>query len=128
MTDKTSGQDFLAAVKSSLRHSEDDIDELTQARLRAARHRAVAAQADRHRWAASSVLAMDWLFGHRKLLAAATSLSVAAALLFSLNLQPSRQMATPMLEDIELLSSSDDLELYQDLDFYIWIQDDEITG
>jgi hypothetical protein len=125
MTEKTSEQDFLAAVRSSLRDSEDGIDELTQARLRAARHRAVAAQ---QRWTISRVLALDWLFDHRKLVAAAMSLTIAAALLVSLNLQPSRQMATPMLEDIELLSSSDDLELYQDLDFYIWIQDDEITG
>ncbi len=128
MNDEKREREFLAAVKSSLRHSEKNIDELTQARLRAARHRAVAAHQEKTFWPVSGILTVDWLRSRRVALSAAMSLTIVGALLLLFNLQQPAQRLTPMLEDIELLTSNDDIELYQDLDFYVWIEDEQISG
>lgn len=128
MTHKTSEREFLGAVKSTLRRSEDNIDALTQARLRAARHRAVAKHQENPRGLFSNILALEWLHHRQLMLSAAMSLTIVGALLLFFNLQQPQSRLTPMLEDIELLSSSDDLELYQDLDFYVWMEDEQISG
>ena len=117
---------FAREVKEALRESEEQIDELTLARLRAARHRAVAAHRDKSRFELADVLTLDWLNHHRRfaLLVAATLL--ATMWLFSVQRHPQQRSLAPMFEDLELLSGSDDFELYRDLDFYLWIDNEKL--
>ncbi len=128
MNDEKTEREFLAAVSASLRHSEENIDELTQARLRAARHRAVAAQQEHPFGSLSNILTLDWLHNRRVMLSAAMSLTAVGVLLLVFNLQQPSSRLPPMLEDIELLTSNDDIDLYKDLDFYVWMEDEQING
>lgn len=93
-----------------LRESEHELDALTLARLRAARLRALQSAQPRRRW----------------LLATTGLLGTAAALLLALGawwLQLPAQ--TPAaLEDLPLLSAAEELELLDDLDFYLWLEFD----
>jgi hypothetical protein len=54
--------------------------------------------------------------------------AVAAALVVSVTLQvthkPDAAVADVATLDLELLTSHDDLELYQDLEFYTWLDDE----
>ena len=120
--------EFAREIKEALRESEERIDELTLARLRAARHRAIAAHREKSRFELADVLTLDWLNHHRlfALLVAATLL--ATMWLFSAQRHPRQHSLAPMFEDLELLSGSDDFELYQDLDFYLWIDDEKLDG
>jgi len=118
--------EFAREIKEALRESEERIDELTLARLRAARHRAVAAHREQSRFELAEVLTLDWLNHHRlfALLVAATLL--AAMWLFSAQRHQQQRSLAPMFEDLELLSGSDDFELYRDLDFYLWIDNEKL--
>ena len=122
-----SEQDFLLQVKKTLDNSSEQIDEITQARLGAARRRAIEAGRSP---AASSVrdFLPSWITRHHSLAATAATMILAAALTLTLYPSRDRMVTTPQLEDLELLSSSDDLDLYQDLDFYLWMEDEQTKG
>lgn len=128
MNKKPSEEEFLASVKTSLRTSEEDIDELTVARLRAARRRAVSINSEKRFSAGAEVLALDWLKSRWRVFAVAMALSIMTIFYLSSSRIPAEAQLTSVLEDIELLSSSDDFELYRDLDFYLWMNDENISG
>jgi hypothetical protein len=51
------------------------------------------------------------------------------AVVLLLNVQPGDQATdyrADSIESFELLSSSDDIEMYQDLDFYIWLEQEPL--
>lgn len=102
--DKESG--FIGAAKAALDLHAQELDELTIARLRAARHKALAARPRHRTWLAAGGLA-----------AATLSAALAAFLLFA----PAAAPPITGLEQLELLSESDSLELYRDLEFYRWL-------
>ena len=41
---------------------------------------------------------------------------------------PAATQTVHLLDDMELLGASEDLEFYQDLDFYIWVADEQDQG
>ena len=98
---------FSEHIGQRLRDSEDQLDELTLARLRAARlHALEAARPARPRLLAGG------------LAGAATVAALALAVWW---MQPAT-VATPPLEDLQLLSAGEDLQLMEELDFYLWLE------
>ncbi len=129
MKSKPSEEEFLSRVKTTLDASSERLDELTQARLSAARRRAVEAATHQERLQIGEILSLRWLSQHRGLVATAATITLATAFMLSLNFsEPQTAVVTAQLEDLELLSSSDDLELYENLDFYLWIDDDQLKS
>lgn len=96
---------FSQRVRHRLERDSAELDELTVARLRAARKQALSV-APRH----VSARTAGWL-------AAAVTAGLAAFLLFH-----SPALTPPGLEQIEFLAEAD-LELTRDLEFYQWLAD-----
>ena len=98
---------LLRKVKNALDASSESLDAATRTRLRAARAHALQHARPRLSW-------MLWPTG---------GMALAAATLLSWSLWSSMPAAHPpaALEQLELLSSSENLELYTDLDFYQWL-------
>lgn len=105
--------EFLKRVRAELDRGADTLDELTVARLRAARRRALDARPPRRAW----------------LVAGGVTAAVAtAALLAMLLASPAGgPPGTTGLEQIELLADAD-VDLYNDLDFYRWLAEHPDAG
>ena len=117
--DQRDTTDFLNKLSNSLDQSVEEMDVSTQAHLRAARHEAVAA---------SEVQSLPaWLMPVGSLAAAAT----VAVLTVSLWMVPPDggvDAQLPPMEDFALLSDSEGLEFYEDLDFYLWLDEEQKAG
>ncbi len=106
MTDDKESR-FIAAAKAELEHGAQQLDALTLASLRAARRKALAARPRRlASWLAAGGLAT-----------AALTATLVAFLLFA----PAAAPPATGLEQFDLLSENDGLELYRDLEFYRWL-------
>lgn len=105
MTDDKESR-FIAAVKANLDHSTQQLDERTIAGLRAARRKALEVRPRRLTWLAAGGLAT-----------AALTATLVALLLFA----PAAAPPVSGLEQFDLLSENDGLELYRDLDFFHWL-------
>jgi hypothetical protein len=101
-------QELIEATKRLLREEERAVDELTVARLRAARRRALDTARRPHRWQ---------IFGG---LATAGVVAALAGVVW-LNTDVGIPNETTPVADIELLTSNDGLEFYNDIDFYDWL-------
>jgi hypothetical protein len=113
-----SGDDakLVERVVESLNASTHDLDELTRARLGAARRRAVAAAGARRRprrgaWA---------------LAGAALSLAVIAVVL--VDGQQETWHPEGLTTMAELAALDEGIELYEDLEFYVWLSEQQADG
>lgn len=110
--------EFLAAAKSTLDKAADDLDELVLARLKAARRQAIDADKQVNGVA-------KWLTpGHWMIPVSGFAVTaVVAVLVTSLWSDKSGDdlLVGPALEDIQILSNMDDIELYEELEFYQWL-------
>ena len=97
---------FIAAVKRELDRSTEALDTLTVARLRRARLRALDAGARPRTWLIAGGLA---------------TATLGAALVAVLVFAPAAAPPLASLEQFDLLSENDSLDLYEDLDFYRWL-------
>ena len=113
-------REYAAALGRVLERSAAALDGETAALLAARRRRALEAarQADGQRWVQWGGLA-----------------AVAASALLVLGLwwgqtasHPTVPGATPLVEDLELLSTREDLEFFEDLDFYLWLENEQQAG
>jgi hypothetical protein len=102
---------FLHRLRTELEHGARELDALTVARLRAARHRALEAGPRRRLWLTVGGLATG-----------ALAAGVAAFLLLA-------PPALPLhgLDQIELIADAD-LDVVDDLDFYRWLADNPNAG
>ena len=111
---------FLDAVRERLDRSADELDELTLARLGAARRRAVEAAGRRNPGPLGDLLAMGRA-GHRRWWLSGSLLLLLAAAWLGLNRPAGPGMgALPLVEDLAILGSAEELEFYRDIDFYLW--------
>ncbi|MCU7921093.1 MAG: hypothetical protein KZQ88_00145 [Candidatus Thiodiazotropha sp. (ex Dulcina madagascariensis)] len=119
---------FLAAIKERLEKSTEELDELTLARLGAARRRAVEAGSNKRLWWVGDLLAAG-VTGQRNIWIALT-LVVAIALVWLALVNPIGQgfNPTPLMEDLEILGAPEALEFYRDMDFYLWASGDPVSG
>jgi hypothetical protein len=108
-------QVFLQRVKSTLEESEAQLDADTVRDLRLARHKALASlHQPRRLWQPVALAAV-----------AAT----VAVMVVSLQLMhPKPPDTAPGMEDMALLSTGDDLDLYENLDFYQWLELEKHNG
>jgi hypothetical protein len=105
---------FEHKVKDMLDDSVEHLDAQTLSRLKQARHRALDS-ASIHRRPA-------WLIPTGGF-AVAASVAVLTAILW--HGKPVDHDMMQGFEDLELLSSSESLEFYEDLDFYSWLEYEE---
>jgi len=103
--------EFLKRVRAQLDQDARELDELTVARLRAARRQALDAGPRRMRWLAAGGLA------------AATVAGLVALLL----LTPAASPPANGLEQLELLADAD-IEVYDNLEFYRWLAEQRRAG
>lgn len=106
---------FVAGAKRLLDHSVEELDATITRRLQYARVQALDARPVRNRWAI-------WAGG----------LAMAAVGAFSFSMwlmQPVPERPhTPALDDIELITSAENVDLAEDLEFYHWLADADTTG
>lgn len=96
-------------ARKVLDESAADIDEITAQRLRQIRREALA-QASRAHW--------NWNYAG----AAAAGIAVVAVMLWPAQQQQLDTVAS--LEDLELLSAKEDIEFYDQVEFYQWLDSD----
>lgn len=106
--------DFLGQARRTLRASEQHVDEDTSARLAQVRRKALATPRP------SRLGRPGWI----------APLGLAASLVLALGLwlaMPDTRLAEPLAEtgvfdDLSLLASQADPELYDELEFYLWLE------
>jgi hypothetical protein len=107
---------FLQQVTSALDKAEHGLDDTTLRELRKRRREAVEISKKRPAW----------------LLPVAGLAMVATVAAFSVSLwlaapQPSLE-TLPAVEDMALLGDAESLEFYEDLDFYLWLDEEQGAG
>ena len=104
---------FINALQQQLRESEQGIDELTQARLRAARTKAIetAKAPSRPRWFVPAAAAASIML--------VITVTLVTRPLLQDNNATNGELA--LLEDIDMLSDKTSLELIENLEFYEWL-------
>ncbi len=105
-------RDFEKHAKRLLDDSTDNLPAALQSRLTQARHRALEQKSKTSRWRA-------WLPQPVPGLALAGGLAL--ALVFTLY---SPTQSENRLDDLDLLATTDQLELYEDLEFYAWLAEE----
>lgn len=110
---------FIRKIKRDLNEGTQRLDAATQSRLTRLRHEALDAGERQGFFAGFNF----WHSAYRwPGLATAGTATLAVFLYFQI---PAVQ---PNIEDLDLLASEDQLELYQDLEFYAWLAEDEADG
>ena len=115
---------WLQQIRTELDTSTHDLDAHTLSRLNRARQQALL------QMTSTSPRTWHWL-----LLAGAASLALALALMLLPNLRPTATITAPIaeagatsVEDFELLTEGESLALYSDLDFYAWLDTQDLEG
>ena len=104
---------FLEKAGQSLRASEENLDAAVLSRLRAARAKAVEAASEREKgffripgWARAGAFAT----------------AAAAVLVFAVWVDPPKQeLPVKSVDEFEMALYADNLDLYEDMDFYEWL-------
>lgn len=106
-------------IRKSLDESVDALDANTLSKIRQIRSQAVEKAATKHSsWSGNN---QGLLIGG---LATACVMVLAVTLIFN---SPTSIESLPA-EDLELISSSDNFELYEDLEFYEWLEEDGLPS
>lgn len=109
---------FLQQLESTLDQSADALDDAALRDLRNVRRRAVTASEKRP---------AAWLVPVGGFAAAATVAAFSVSLWMS-SPQPGADAQLSPLEDLALLGDAESLEFYEDLDFYLWLDDEKKSG
>lgn len=106
---------FVGQAKMVLDRAVGEVDYATALRLQEGRLAALDARAHRFYWRA-------WVSG-----LAVASLAALALLLWTQPAAPPQHAAVP-LDDFELVTSVENVELAEDLEFFHWLADDDQAG
>jgi len=120
MTGKMSEEEFLTEVRKTLDRGTESLDPETLRRLRSARFEAL----DR-----AGASRFSWFRLHRWITAG--GLTTITVLAFGISLWLGSPVRNPPLrqpDDLEILTSQDQLDLYKDLDFYRWLDKEAIVA
>ena len=102
-------------IKQALDDSTDALDASTLSKIRLVRARAVEKVGNK---------SFNW-FG-----VLSGALATACVMVFAIMIllkSPTPVQSVPV-DDIEMISSSDNLEMFEDLEFYLWLEEHELTG
>ena len=116
MNEKKREEEFIEEVRRTLDESTEALDTGTTARLSRARKQALEGQGER------AARSRGWYRSPLAGLAAASVLVIVGALYFS---SIGGFSANGSVEDVELLASTEELTLLEELDFYTWLASDE---
>lgn len=117
MSGRDRDEELAARARAQLDRDLEGLDESTRARLRAARLRALDGLEDRG--------ARRGFAAPRGLLAASAGAVALALVVASWRQRDGAEHAlADELDDADILASTDDWELYDDLDFYRWLDED----
>jgi hypothetical protein len=109
---------FVDGMRKLLDESEAQTDARIRMRLRSARLRALEAAEEQ----------VPWYLRFPRLITAGT-LATAVVIAASLWIVAERgHLPTGQVEDLELLTTKEQIELYKDLDFYRWLETSEHAG
>lgn len=111
--------DFLQQSRQQLDDSIEHLDMATLSRLNQARQAALNNTPAKNRWQ------HNWLPAS---ITAALSILLLGGWLFSSSPDVNPVAHTPQLDDLELLSSTADLDLLQDLEFINWLVEEQNAG
>ena len=119
MIGKMSEEEFLAEVRKTLDRSTESLDQDTVRRLRQARFEAL----ERPGTGRSS-----WFGLHRWITAGGLATVTVLALGVSLwVVNPREKLPARHVDEVEMLTAQEHLDLYQDLEFYRWLADSSGT-
>lgn len=108
-------REWISRAKVALDRTVSDLDQPTVLRLQRGRLAALAASSGRPAW-------IPWATGF-------AVVSVAALTVFLWMRQPAPQPhAAVSLDDVELVTSVENVELAEDLEFFHWLAGDDTTG
>lgn len=108
-------REFVSRAKRMLDRSVGEIDQPTTLRLQGGRLAALESRSRRPSWIA-------WASG-----LAVASMAALAVYLWMPQPIPQQHVAVP-LDDFELVTSVENVELAEDLEFFHWLADDDTTG
>jgi hypothetical protein len=111
---------FLDTVKSTLDQQHDAIDEPTRAALRNIRHQAI----NHVRTGPARPWVQPLLY---PALTAIATIAVVVSVMLTMNLNGTLS-DLPTFDDIPLMTATDDIIFYQDLEFYQWLDTENING
>ena len=115
MTEHDKEQKFLNNVRNTLHKSLDAIDAETTSRIKQARYQALEQGHNKS----------SWLMPFSAIAVTASVVTLSVTLWFT----PFNEMNEELvLEDISLLTASEELDFYQELEFYNWLDDEQING
>lgn len=115
MTDNDKQEKLLNHTRDMLDKSIDSIDDDTARRLKQIRFQALEQKKIKPGW-----------FKPLPAMAATAAVLVVAVSLWTT--RPAELNDALALEDMPLLSAAEELEFYQELDFYNWLDDEQING
>jgi len=102
-------------IKQTLDDATESLDAATLSKLRQARYRALEQEAP--------LTAIGWLTSGRVAFAGSAVAATTAVAVFSFWLGVVKpQTRVSLIEDIELLAAADSTELYEQIDFYEWLE------
>lgn len=120
MNHQDSDKQMIDQVKRSLDQQADELDAATLSKLRQARARALDEMGHKTSRLKSGAL---WTGG----LATAGACAVALMLVWPEDPEITTEFG-PAIADAEMLSDENSIEFYQELDFYIWLDQQELNG
>jgi len=123
---------FAEEIQQRLSQSLTDIDDQVLTRLSHARMRAVKiAEQKVPQDTASEIVRLSfprWLAPASAMTTFATIGFVAITIWAQPDIVTQPSFQNTIIDDIAVLNSQDDLELYENLDFYIWLDNDDATS
>lgn len=119
MIDRDREQELALRARTALDESIDALDGETVARLASARRRALGFERRRSRPA---------LVAAGGLLAATLALAIGVSWWTRSSAELAAVESPEALEDLELLAANEELDLYENLEFYEWLEADGVTG
>ena len=122
MNNQDKEHDFVDRCSSLLNHSVHSIDDDTKNALARLRKNAVAAVSE-----TSPSIVTGYRFTTTQLFATTAVAVLVVALTLQLNFSQSVGVL-PELDDMMLLTETDDLDLYRNLEFYHWLEDEYTQG
>ncbi|MCW8855462.1 MAG: hypothetical protein OQK76_09995 [Gammaproteobacteria bacterium] len=108
-------QKLLDNARELLEHSVDAIDEETSSRLRQIRYQALNTRSKN----------LNWFTPYSAFAATAAVLLLTVSVWLT---QAPTINDELVLEDMPLLTTTEELDFYQDLEFYNWLDDEQING
>ena len=117
MNENEEDKRFLKQVKKTLDEGSSRLDPGIQSRLTQIRFKAMESKSSR--WFP------EWLYQPATQWASVACALLLVVLYFG---EPNKTQMGPGLEDIDLLASADVLELYEELEFYAWLAEENLDA